>query len=80
MKDTLTFIVKQLVDTPDEVVVEEKEENGVRELTISASKEDIGKVIGKGGKVIRSIRNVMKIVAMKKNEKVYISVNADEQI
>lgn len=74
MKDILTTIVKALVDNPDDVNVEENDDNGFVTLSISVNKDDMGKIIGKEGKVIRSIRNVMKIPAMKQGKKVQISL------
>ena len=75
MKNALTYIVSSIVDNQDLVRIEEAENEGVVELTIFVAKEDIGKVIGKDGKVIRAIRNVMKIPAMKQNKKIQISVS-----
>lgn len=74
MKDILTTIVKSLVDNPNDVVIEENDDNGFVTLTITVNKDDMGKIIGKEGKVIRSIRNIMKIPAMKQGKKVQISL------
>jgi len=74
MKDTLHFIISSIVDNPDEVKVEEHEEDGILNLSISVAKEDMGKVIGKEGKVIRSVRNIMKIKAMKHDVRIHISL------
>lgn len=74
MKDILEYIVKALVDNPDAVVITEEDIEGVVTLTITPDKEDMGKLIGKGGKVIRSIRNLMKIPAMKQNKKVQVQL------
>lgn len=74
MKDILLAIVKPLVDHPDDVMVEENDDNGFVTLSIHVNPDDMGKVIGKEGKVIRSIRNVMKIPAMKQGKKVQISL------
>ena len=74
MKDTLHFIVSAIVDNPDAVVIDESEEDGMMLFTITVDKEDMGKVIGKEGKVIRSIRNIMKIKAMKYNHRIKISL------
>lgn len=74
MKDILTVIVKALVDNPEDVAVEENDDNGFVTLVISVNKDDMGKIIGKEGKVIRAIRNVMKIPAMKHGKKVQISL------
>ena len=74
MKDTLHFIVSSIVDNPDAVVIEEHEEDGFVNLTITVDPADMGKVIGKEGKVIRSIRNIMKIKAMKLDKRIKISL------
>ena len=74
MKDTLHFIVSAIVDNPDAVVIDEHEEDGITNLTITVDPADMGKVIGKEGKVIRSIRNIMKIKAMKFDKRIKISL------
>ena len=74
MKDTLHYIVSAIVDTPDAVSIEENEQDGITQFVVTVAKEDMGKVIGKEGKVIRSIRNVMKIRAMKDNKRINISL------
>ncbi len=74
MKDTLHFIVSAIVDQPDAVQIDEHEEDGMNIFTITVDKDDMGKVIGKEGKVIRSIRNIMKIKAMKYNLRIKISL------
>ena len=74
MKDILEYIVKNLVEDPDSITVAEEEIDGVVTLTITPSKEDMGKLIGKSGRVIRSIRNLMKIPAMKQNKKVQVQL------
>ncbi len=78
MKDTLHFIVSAIVDNPDAVEIDEHEEDGITLYTISVAPEDMGKVIGKEGKVIRSIRNIMKIKAMKYNMRIKITL-ADKE-
>lgn len=78
MKDTLHAIITAIVDNPDAVAIEESEVDGVTVFTVSLAKEDMGKVIGKEGKIIRSIRNVMKIPAMKQNKR--INVTLAEQV
>lgn len=75
MKTTLEYIVASIVSDKDNVKVDETENNGIIELVIHVAKEDIGKVIGKEGKIIRAIRNIMKIPAIKQNKKIQISVS-----
>lgn len=74
MKDTLEYIITTLVDNPDAVRVEATEEDGLITFTVHVAKEDMGKVIGKEGKIIRAVRNVMKIPAIKQNKKVTINL------
>ncbi|MEK7571387.1 MAG: KH domain-containing protein [Patescibacteria group bacterium] len=78
MKDTLHFIVSAIVDEPDAVIIDEHEEEGMIVLTMIVAKDDMGKVIGKEGKVIRSIRNIMKIKAMKHDQRINV-VLAEQQ-
>jgi len=74
MKDTLHFIVSAIVDNPDAVAIEEQEEDGITNFIVTVDPADMGKVIGKEGKVIRSIRNIMKIKAMKFDKHIKISL------
>lgn len=60
MKELLEVIVKNLVDKQDEVQVVEKETENTLTLELKVASEDIGKVIGKNGKVARAIRTVIK--------------------
>ena len=79
MKDALLSIVASIVDNPKDVVVEELEDEGIVQFIVTVHKEDMGKVIGKEGKVIRSIRNVMKIPAMKQNKRINITLAENPQ-
>lgn len=79
MKDALLHIVSAIVDNPKDVNVDEQEENGITELIVTVHKDDMGKIIGKEGKVIRSLRNVMKIPAMKHNLRINISLAETSQ-
>lgn len=79
MKETLEYIITSLVDAPDKVTLEESDEEGITHFSITVAKEDMGKIIGKEGKVIKSIRNIMKIKAMKENKRITISLVEHEQ-
>ncbi len=74
MKDTLHFIVSSIVDNQDAVTIDEHDEEGVKVLTIHVDTSEMGKIIGKEGKVIRSIRNIMKVKAMKHNERISVVI------
>lgn len=79
MKDALLYIVSAIVDNPKKVTVEEDEQDGVTNFTVTVAKEDMGKVIGKEGKIIRAIRNLMKIPAIKQNKRINIALNESPQ-
>ncbi len=72
MKDLATYILSQLVGNTEAVNVTESESEGNVTLTLKVAKEDMGRVIGKGGKVIGAIRDVIKILALKENRHVDI--------
>ena len=74
MKELVEVIAKALVDNPEEVVVTEKEEsrNTVLELHVAAS--DMGKVIGKQGRIAKAIRSVVKAAASKENKRVVLEI------
>ena len=74
MKKALLYILSSIVTEEDKIEIEEKEEDGIIDFTIKVAKPDMGKVIGKNGKVIRAIRNVIKINAIKQNKKINISL------
>nr|MBI5455567.1 KH domain-containing protein [Candidatus Levybacteria bacterium] len=79
MKDTLNYIISSIVEDPKAVEIKEEEQDGVLNFIVTVADEDMGRIIGKGGKVIRSIRNVMKIPAIKANKKIYISLSQNPQ-
>jgi predicted RNA-binding protein YlqC (UPF0109 family) len=72
MKDLVEYIVKQLVTKPDEVSIEEGQDEGGFVLHLSVNPEDMGIVIGKGGQTIKSIRKVLAVRAMNENARVYL--------
>ena len=74
MKKALLYIVRSIVTSEDLVEVSEEEEDGIINFTIKVAVSDMGRVIGKSGKVIRSIRNVLKINALKQNKKINITL------
>jgi hypothetical protein len=75
MKKALEYILSQIVDNPEEIKIDEQEDQGIINFTISVAPADMGKVIGKNGKVIRAIRNVVKIAAIKQNKKINIALS-----
>lgn len=72
MKEILEVIIKNLVDNPDEVSINEKTEESSVTYEVKVSKDDMGKVIGKQGKMAKAIRSVIKAVAVKAHKKVTV--------
>ena len=75
MKDLLEYIVKEIVNKPDEVkVTEVMEENGDTFLNIKVSPDDMGTIIGKEGRTIRAIRGLVRIKAIRENARVRVEL------
>ena len=74
MKELANLIVKNIVDDPKKVDISQQEDQGYINLKLSVSPEDMGKVIGKGGKVIKAIRTLLKINSIKTKQKVFLSL------
>ena len=72
MKEILETLIKGLVENSEEVTVTEKEEGKVAVFEVKVADTDIGKVIGRQGRVAKSIRTVMKSVAGKEHKKVVV--------
>ena len=75
MKKALEYILSAIVSVPDKVEIKEEEQDGILNFIRTVAPEDMGKVIGKNGKVIRAIRNVVKIPAIRDNKKVNITLS-----
>ncbi len=74
MKKALLYIISSIVSEGDKIEIEEKEQDEIIDFTVKVPKVDMGKVIGKNGKVIRAIRNALKIKAIKQNKKININL------
>jgi len=72
MKDTLVYLLKSIVENPDDIVVDETVEETKTLLTVHANQTDIGKIIGKQGRIIRALRDLIKLIAAKHN--VYVDI------
>ena len=74
LKTTLTDIAKAIVDSPDEVVVTESENDGGITLVLSVAPDDMGMVIGKHGKIAKAIRSLIKAAAGTTGKKVNVEI------
>ena len=74
MKELVEVIAKSLVDNPDEVEVTEKESGKSLVLELKVAPSDMGKVIGKQGRIAKAIRSVVKVAASKEDRKVIVDI------
>ena len=74
MKEIVEIIAKALVDHPDEVVVEAKDEDRMTVFELHVAQEDMGKVIGKQGRIAKAMRTVVKAAATRENQRVTVEI------
>jgi uncharacterized protein len=74
MTELLEFLVKALVEDPEAVAVEEVEEDGDLVYEISVAEGDLGRVIGKGGRVANAIRTIAKAAAVRIDRRVIVDI------
>jgi len=74
MKELVEVITKSLVDDPDSVVVKEKLDGKTTVLEVQVAESDMGKVIGKQGRIAKAIRAVVKAAAAKEDKKVIVEI------
>ena len=74
MKELVEVLAKSLVDYPNDVIINEKDKDGTFILELTVNKEDMGKVIGKQGRIAKAIRTVVKAAAIKEGKKVGVEI------
>ena len=74
MKELLTYIVQNLVDHPDQVSVTERASGGETVFEVRVADGDMGKVIGRQGRIVKEIRILMRAVAQKQGKKVSVDI------
>jgi predicted RNA-binding protein YlqC (UPF0109 family) len=79
MKELVEYIVKALVDKPDQIDVKETAGETVTILEIKTAPEDVGKVIGREGRIANSIRAIVKAAAAKQHKKVTVEILTAEE-
>ncbi|MCD8232572.1 MAG: KH domain-containing protein [Clostridiales bacterium] len=78
MKELVEVIAKSLVDHPEEVSVTETEKERVTVLELHVAQTDMGKVIGKQGRIAKAIRSVVKAAASREDKKVVVEIVQQE--
>ncbi len=74
MKELVEIIAKSLVENPGEVVVTETEENGEIQVELKVAPSDMGKVIGRQGRIAKAIRTVVKAASTRDDKRVNVSI------
>ena len=74
MRELVEVIAKALVDNPDSVVVSEREDGKTTVIEIRVADNDMGKVIGKQGRIAKAIRSVVKAAAAKEEKRVVVDI------
>ena len=73
-KDLVEYLVKSLVDNTEAVTLTEAEDNGRTVITVKVDSVDMGRVIGKDGRIIKSIREIVRAYSAKNHEKVSVDI------
>ncbi|NPV40155.1 MAG: KH domain-containing protein [Anaerolineae bacterium] len=74
MKELIEYIADQLVEDKSQVSVTEMEENGRIRIELKVAKDDMGRVIGKGGRVANSIRVLLRVAAARENKRATLDI------
>ena len=74
MKDLVEYVVKSLVEAPDEVSIDEFEESKKKVMELTVAGSDMGRVIGKSGRVINAIRTLAQVSAAKQGKRVSVEL------
>ena len=74
MRELVEYIARNLVDDPDAVKVVEREEENAYVLELSVAPDDMGKVIGKQGRIAKAIRTVVKAATAKNSKPVFVEI------
>ena len=74
MKELLSIIATNLVEFPDKVAIEEESRDGTLVLRLKVAPEDMGKVIGKQGRIAKAIRTVVKAAAIHEEKRVMVEI------
>ena len=74
MAELLAYLARELVDDPGSVHVESEERDGALVLHLHVAPDDVGKVIGRGGRIVRALRTVLRAAAVREGRRVLVEV------
>lgn len=74
MRELVEFLVRALVEHPDKVEVEEFEEDGDLVLEVTVAEDDLGRVIGRGGRIANAIRTVVRAAGARDDRRVIVDI------
>ena len=80
MTNLVEFIAKSLVENPEKVVVTEMPGDGERVIRLQVAGSDMGKVIGKQGRIAKAIRTVVKAASVKDNQSINVEIVSEDDI
>ena len=78
MKEFLEYMARSLVDKPDAVVVEVEEKEGEISLVLNVDQEDMGRVIGRDGRIANAIRSLLRVMGARDGRHVELEIVTDE--
>jgi len=74
MAELLAYLARELVDDPDAVRVDAEERDGALVLRLHVAPDDVGKVIGRGGRIVRALRTVVRASAVREGQRVLVEI------
>ena len=74
MRDLITYVAQSLVTQPDQVQVTEVEDNGVLIYQLQVAPEDMGKVIGRQGRIANAIRSLLKVASVRQGRRAVLEI------
>ena len=75
MAELLAFLARELVDDPEAVRVETEDRDGALVLHLHVAPDDVGKVIGRGGRIVRALRTIMRATAVREGRRVLVEID-----
>ena len=74
MEPFLRYVIGELVEFPDEVIITEAEIEGALRINVAMSKSDLGRIIGRGGHTIQALRTLLTAAAEKRGVKIFLNI------